>query len=279
MSSRTSQTPSWSSLIESLPVVPEMPEGRDATEQARPFIYRSLRYKALHFSITGIQSRMLVHDPYALDLEYTQTMLGFLLFSPSPESLVMIGLGGGSIAKFCHRHLPGTRIQVVEINPQVIALREEFHIPPDDERLAVLCGDGAQFVRQSTERVDTLLVDGFDLQGLPGRLCSQRFYNDCADRLQPGGIMVANLQFDHADYKKHLRRIRKSFDDAVLVVDDDELNNSIVFASKGRTWDLAKQGSTRRPRGLKPDGAEQLRSAFSRIKATLINREFCDTRT
>ena len=65
-----------------------------------------------------------LRDPSALDLEYTQTMMGFLLFLPQPQRIAMIGLGGGSLAKFCHRYLPRTRIQVVEINPHVIALRD-----------------------------------------------------------------------------------------------------------------------------------------------------------
>ena len=35
----------------------------------------------------------------------------------------MIGLGGGSLVRFCHRHLPHSRMTVVEINPAVVALR------------------------------------------------------------------------------------------------------------------------------------------------------------
>ena len=47
-------------------------------------------------------------------------------------SCLMIGLGGGSLAKFCHHYLPETRITVVEINPHVIAMRRHFQVPDDD---------------------------------------------------------------------------------------------------------------------------------------------------
>jgi spermidine synthase len=246
-----------------------MPEIQDSEQHPKPFVYESLRSKALHFSIGEIQSRMQIQDPHALDLEYTRTMMGFLLFNPAPLCVAMIGLGGGSLAKFCFRYLPQTRIEVVEINPHVIALRDEFHVPPNDERFTVVRGDGANFVRLRATRPDVLLVDGFDLQGLPSRLCSQRFYDDCADMLLPDGIMVVNLHYGHVSYEKHLERIRRSFNNVVLVVDDGELSNSIVFARKGHSFEPVRPGVMRRPKDLDPAAAGQLLGAFALIASAL----------
>lgn len=246
-----------------------MPETQDSAEHAKPFVYESLRCKALHFSIGEIQSRMQIQNPHALDLEYTRTMMGFLLFKPAPMSIAMVGLGGGSLAKFCYRYLPQARIQVVEINPHVIALRDEFHVPPNDERFTVVRGDGAQFVRLRATRPDVLMVDGFDRDGMPARLCSQRFYDDCADMLQPDGVMVVNLHFGHASYDVHVERIRRSFNDVVLVVDDGELSNSIVFARKGHGFDALRPGAMRRPKDLDPAAGAQLLAAFALIASAL----------
>jgi spermidine synthase len=240
-----------------------------AHQHVKPFVYESLNSKALYFSISEIQSRMQILDPHALDLEYTRTMMGFLLFKPEPSNIAMIGLGGGSLAKFCHRYLPRSRIQVIEINPHVIALRNDFHIPLNDERFTVVQGDGAQFVRLRATRPDVLMVDGFDRNGMPARLCSQRFYDDCADMLQPNGIMVVNLHFGHASYDKHLERIRRSFNDVVLVVDDGELSNSIVFARKGHGFDSVKPEALRHPKNLAPAAADQLKGAFALIASAL----------
>jgi spermidine synthase len=127
-----------------------MPESQESVQHVRPFVYESLHSKALHFTICEVQSSMRLQDPYALDLEYTRMMMGFLLFMAEPQNITMIGLGGGSLAKFCYRYLPQTRILVVEINPHVIALRDAFHIPSDDDRFSVARADGAQYVRTST---------------------------------------------------------------------------------------------------------------------------------
>lgn len=45
----------------------------------------------------------------------------------------MIGLGGGSMPKWCYHQLPATDITVIEISPIVISLREQFYIPADND--------------------------------------------------------------------------------------------------------------------------------------------------
>jgi len=238
----------------------------------KPFVHANGNTKALHFSMNEIQSRMALDDPFALDLEYTRTMMGFLLLRPEPERIVMVGLGGGSLAKFCHRHLPGASIEVAEINPHVIALRDEFHVPPDDARLQVLHADGARFVREHTGGADVMVVDGFTTDGLPLRLSSQRFYDDCERLLAADGVLVVNLHCGHRNYATWLERLRRAFGGEVLVVEDGELSNGIVFACKGAALARATPGAARRPKGLAPAGAAQLVGAFARVSQALKDR-------
>lgn len=240
-----------------------------AHKHVKPFVYKTFTTKALHFSISEIQSRMDIRQPDALNLEYTRTMMGFLLFEPEPANIAMIGLGGGSLAKFCYRHLPKTNIRVIEINPHVIALREEFQVPPDCERFSVIQGDGAEFVRFPPSRFDVLLVDGYDNKGLPKRLSSKNFYDDCFEMLMPGGILVVNLHFDHQHYLQQVERIRRSFSDAILVVDDHERGNSVVFAENGRSPASLRLGPLRRPRSLDEAAWKSLQGAFARILSAL----------
>ncbi len=234
----------------------------------RPFVEDTGATRALHFAKDEVQSRMDVRDPHALYLPYTRMMMGFLLFVPAPVHLGMIGLGGGSLAKFCHRHLPRTRITVVELNPYVIALRETFRVPPDDARFEVHEADGAAFLRETTLRFDVLLVDAYDETGLPEPLATQRFFDDCHSALSEDGMLVVNLHADHPQHTIHVDRIRRSFDGAALVVDDTARDNRIVFADRGRPPRELRLGPLRRPVPLDDASWRSLQPSFARILAT-----------
>jgi len=221
--------------------------------------------KALHFSMDVTQSRMDVRRPDALELAYTRTMMGFLLFVPAPASIAMIGLGGGSLAKFCHRHLPHTLMCVVEINAQVIALRDRFRVPPDSARFVVLHADGAQFVRLAPRRFDVLLVDGYDASGLPRRLSSQRFYADCADLLAPGGVCVVNLPCLLPSSELPITHMRRAFSGEVLVVVAPEGGHRVVFACRGPTRARPRTAPPTRPRTLDGPAWATLQGEFAGI--------------
>jgi spermidine synthase len=189
----------------------------------------------LQFPDGEIQSRMLSSDPNQLLISYTQAMMAFRLFQPMPKRITMIGLGGGSMAKWCYHHLPDAYITVVEIHPGVIALRDQFYVPEDNERFHVVCYDGADYVAHNHDSATVLLIDGFDMHGQPPQLCSQRFYDDCYKVLHCDGVFVANLC--GPDDEQVLERIRNSFAGRTLVVIPQDSENKVVFAWKGkRLW-------------------------------------------
>ncbi|KQY89235.1 hypothetical protein [Pelomonas sp. Root1444] len=251
-----------------------MPDTADPSQFVKPFVYETLNSRALHFSICEIQSRMQVQRPDALDLAYTRTMMAFLLFVPRPERLAMIGLGGGSLAKFCHRHLAETQIEVVEINPHVIALREQFQVPADGTRFRVRRGDGADFVRHTHDRLDVLLVDGFDHEGQPPALCSQAFYDDCRAALRADGLLAVNLHTAHPEFQRHAARLTRAFDGEVLLVGDKDCSNTIAFAGRGVLRGNAPSAALRKPRSLDRVAWDDLLPAFAQVAAALrLQRE------
>ncbi|MEO5660206.1 MAG: transferase [Polaromonas sp.] len=200
----------------------------------RPFVLDDGSSKSLHFIQGELQSRMLTHHPWRLEVDYTRTMMGFLLFQPAPARIGMIGLGGGSIAKFCYRYLPASSMTVLEINPHVIALRHAFQVPDDDARFQVIAADGALYLHTQAPQYEVLLVDGFDRDGQSAALCTQRFYDDCHAALPIGGVLVVNLHYDHPDYPLLFERISRSFSANAVQIISAEKSNSIVFARKGR---------------------------------------------
>ena len=207
-----------------------------ALPEPRPTVRQDGSRISLEFTPGEIQSQMDPADPYALVLAYARAMMCFVLFKPEPEHIVMVGLGGGSLAKFCYRYLPRSRITVLELRADVIALREHFAVPPDDARLRVIHCDAAQYMQQLRDSADVLLVDGFDANGLPEALTSERFYADCRRALRPDGVLAANVFSYDPKYRSALVRLNNAFHDRVCQLNGIAGNNHILFAVRpGRT--------------------------------------------
>jgi len=188
--------------------------------------------RTLEFTPGDVQSEMLLSRPSALVLDYTRAMMGFALLVPNPRHIVMVGLGGGSLAKFCYRHFAHTRITVLEVRADVIALRDAFQLPPDDARLRVLHCDASDYLARMTSGADVLLVDGFDSAGLPSALTSSAFYADCRRALRPGGVLVANIFTYDPDYAGALERLGATFDGRIAWPRRVAGNNRILFAQR-----------------------------------------------
>lgn len=207
-----------------------MPQSAD--HSPAPLVRTEGDRRTLEFTPGDIQSEMLLSRPDALVLAYARAMMCFALFAPRPRHIVMVGLGGGSLAKFCHRHLRQARITVLEVRADVIALRQAFLVPPDDARLRVLHCDASEWLAANRDTADVLLVDGFDSAGLPPALASSAFYRDCRRALRPGGVLVANIFTYDPDYQGALERLRAAFGGKLAWFRGMAGNNQILFAAR-----------------------------------------------
>ena len=214
----------------------------------KPIVHETALSKSMVFSDIDVQSRMSVARPDELQFEYTRLMMGVLLFHPQPKRVLMVGLGGGSLAKFCYKHLPDTHITVVEINPHVIALRQSFCIPDDDARFQVVQMDAADFMAHTDQTFEVVFVDGFDPSGMPEQLGSTQFYSDCRRVLCPGGVAVVNLHRFGKYLEVYVDRISSMFASAMWAIDAPGTTNCIVFALRdGATHNLLTFSRTKPP--------------------------------
>ena len=189
----------------------------------------------LRFDMATVQSAMRLEAPNALELEYTRVMMRCLLFNPVPRRMLMLGLGGGSLAKYCHHNFPQADITAVEINPHVVALRERFRVPPDGPRFRVVQADGAVYVQTAAKPMpglDAVLVDAFHFDGAPASINSSSFFAACRALLSPQGVLVLNMEGEPDLYQPVLGNLSRAFDGAVWSVPCDASSNRIAFAAR-----------------------------------------------
>ena len=201
-------------------------------------------YRTLHVGGEAIQSTMRIADPWALALDYTRCMMSFLLFHAEPREVLMIGLGGGSLAKFFHRNFRKTRVRVVELDERVvIAARTHFALPPDDARLAVEIGDGAEAL--APECCDVLVVDAYHDEEHVPQLASTEFYDAAYLAPTEQGVMVVNFMDDDRLLDQYLKRMEAAFGGRVLAMKALYDPNVLAFALKGFdsriSWETLRQ--------------------------------------
>lgn len=235
-----------------------------------PRLHSNSQTLSLSFETTLVQSCMRLDDPLDLVLDYTRAMMGFLLLNPAPNSVLMIGLGGGAMLKYLHAHLPEVDLTTIEISQSVIDLRHDFCLPDESDRQRIICDDGARFVRQPPRLYDVILVDGFSGEGLPPELCSRSFYQHCRAALAPHGVMVANVQADTQQSQDIHRRIDKAFEGGLISIESDEGGNDIVTAGSRGDFEQCCAQFEQRWAALAPVHQRTLAVSSSRMERALI---------
>ena len=115
-------------------------------------------------------------------------------------------------------------------NPDVIALRDAFLVPPDSSNLQVRQIDGAEYLAAAEKGIDVLLVDAFDRTGFAPSLANREFVEQAHAKLTGNGILVVNLAGDEQAYDGLIAVIMQVFDDQVIVVPVREDDNNMLLA-------------------------------------------------
>lgn len=205
--------------------------GRSLADAGSVYVTEKFGVRSLHISSDTIQSSMRIARPNDLELAYTRSMMGFLLFHPTPRRVLMVGLGGGSLAKFVYHRMPEAEIEVLEINPDVVSIaRRFFQVPASGGRFTIRVCDAAEFVARKGPAFDAILVDGYDGDSLAESLSTRAFFADCRQRLQEGGVLVVNLWGSDRRFNEYVERIEKAFPAGTLCLPAEKPGNVAVFA-------------------------------------------------
>lgn len=137
------------------------------------------------------------------------------------KRVLVIGGGDGGTCRELFRHQTIEHVTLVEIERDVIDFTKKWlpSIPGEafnDPRLDLVIADGAQFVKDTDQRYDVVIIDSTDPVGPGEVLFTEEFYRDCAGLLTPGGIMVtqSGLPFlQPTELKQGYDRMRTSFAD------------------------------------------------------------------
>jgi spermidine synthase len=187
----------------------------------------------------GRQSCLDVQQPDRIVMNYPQMMLGALYVDPEPASILIIGLGGGTLPRTLTRLVPHAQIDVIEIDPAVVKVARRYFDFRDGGNTRVTEIDGRVFVkraRREGRRYELIMLDAFDHEYIPEHLLTQEFLTEVKDLLVPGGVLAANTFSSSRLYDHESSTYAAVFGDFYNLKRD----NRVIIASNGPLPDAAR---------------------------------------
>ncbi len=137
---------------------------------------------------------------------------------PAPTSVLIVGGGDGGTLREVLRH-PITRVTLCEIDPTVIEVVKK-HWPDEaavfsDSRARIVHMDGRQFLEETDETYDVILVDSSEPVSHSRTLFSDGFIHQVCRRLNQPGIYVSQSlsPFYAAPFlREFVHQLRERFD-------------------------------------------------------------------
>ena len=159
-------------------------------QQVRVRDTQALRYLILDRTFHAVMWRT---EPVELFLPYSQLMVAALALTPSPHKALILGHGGGSIAKWLARYWPDLELDIVEVDPSVVRAAETYfdYHPPTNHHVYVK--DARVFLRGTSTRYDVIWLDVFARHLIPFHLTTEEFFRLVQSHLTPDGVLAANL--------------------------------------------------------------------------------------
>ncbi len=188
--------------------------------------------RTLSFGTQAVrQSVVKVGDPDHLELAYAPVMISGLAFCPEPKRLLVVGLGGGSIPTFLHKHYPKTRIDAVEIDPVVVEAARKFFGFNEDEMMKGYVQDGRQFIEERPNAYDVIFLDAFGSDSIPYHLATREFLEAARRAITPQGVVLADVwgQGSNRLYHSMVRTYQEVFDE-LYILDVQGAANKILIA-------------------------------------------------
>lgn len=195
---------------------------------------------SLHFGSSSRQSSMLIESPNELHSLYARSMMGLLLFNNSPNDVLMIGLGGGTLTKYLLHQFSECTVKVIEYRSSVLKIARNYFKLPLDPRLKVKIGCGGDYVTQQSkiieEKHDLLMIDAYDHEGMALEVSSELFFDNCRTLLKDDGLLAINLWGTNKDlFNQVAWNMGRIFEWKILFLPVPKRGNIIGFAFRENT--------------------------------------------
>jgi len=191
------------------------------------------RLRSLRFGREGDpQSTILVGDPDYLHLQYARVVLAGLALVDAPRRILVVGLGGASLPVFLRKHYPDAMIDVVEIDPAVVAAAKLHFAFKEDDRMRAHVADGRAFIEKGGQApYDVIILDAYGSDATPAHLTTLEFLRAVRKRSTPNGVVISSFwaRGKNPKYDAMVRTYQEAFA-GIYLIEAPEKANHVLFA-------------------------------------------------
>jgi spermidine synthase len=181
----------------------------------------------------GMQACIDLTHSKKLTFPYFQWVMASLFFQPTPQRILVIGLGGGVLPRTFYNLFPQAQIDVAELDPAVLSVANHYFQFKEEPHLKVSIGDGRHFVQQAKKQsvlYDIVILDAFNEEYIPEHLLTKEFLTEVKSILTPSGIVVANT-FAKNRLEKHEMATYQAVFGSCYIVTASYSGNRMIMAS------------------------------------------------
>lgn len=205
---------------------------RTQTQYGPVWINRQQDILQLKFDRLAIQSEININEPHQLRMNNLQYLMGILLFMDVPKSVLLLGVGGGSLIHFLRHYAPETHITGVEYDAELLQfVQKHLMLPQADKNLAYEITDARDYIAYCNKRFDLIIVDIFDGDQTPNWLLQNESSKHLKRLLSARGALGYNLLVENEkSFKRHYQQLRNQYARQTLLMETEDYENLLVYA-------------------------------------------------
>lgn len=204
------------------------------------WVHENNQVRALSFVADSsiYQSMINLDQPDIIQLEYIKFLLSSLYIGKAPKHILLIGLGGGTAAKAINTILPQAELDIVEINPLIPPVAQNFFLFKPNNNTHITVGDGYLFtLNSSASKYDLILVDVFDKDYIPAPFLTEIFVNNVKRILTSQGVVAINTFEGGKFFKIESELFKDAFKNFLELTNG---SSRIIIAKNGRLPSLSQ---------------------------------------
>lgn len=147
----------------------------------------------------------------------------------SPKAVLILGLGGGTVAHFLVQKYPGVVIEAVELDPVIVEVGKKYFDFDKLPNFSIIVGDALALVEEKRgAKYDIVYVDTFCGDKFCAGFERVEFLLRLRDLLRPGGAVVFN-RLSREDLREGLKEFEERLRSAFSKVETVRVGNLVYF--------------------------------------------------